>query len=148
MSVKDLFFLLSQLKAVCEPTCLTGITLGRVAPSLLCSGFLTGCGNPGNHLAPLLVPMYNVLVCASEGCQALWKSARNASLNRLPCLVLSKRTAEVWQQEQLLFSSGKTFHLPVKEEQGFCSFSWDNLFYGVEFLHPCRTLQDRSAYPY
>jgi len=68
MPVEDLPFLLSWLKAECETTHLTGIMLGSVAPSLLFSLFLSGCGNPGNHLAALLVPMYDVLVHVPEGC--------------------------------------------------------------------------------
>lgn len=68
MPVKDLPFLLLQLKAACEAMRLTEIMLGSVAPSILFSVFLTGCGNPGNHLASSLVPMDNVLVHVPEGC--------------------------------------------------------------------------------
>lgn len=71
MPVKDLPFLLLRLKAACEAMRLTGIMLGSMAYSLLFSVFLTGCGNPGNHLAALLVPMHNVPVHVPEGCSML-----------------------------------------------------------------------------
>lgn len=68
MPVKDLPFLLLWLKAACEAMHLTGTVLGSVAPSLLFSVFLTGCGNPGNHLTALIAFMYNVLVHVPEDC--------------------------------------------------------------------------------
>lgn len=65
MPVKDLPFLLPQLKAACEAMHLTGIMLGSAAPTLLFSD-LTGCGNPGNHLSALLVPTNSLLVHVPE----------------------------------------------------------------------------------
>lgn len=70
--------------------------------------FLTGCGNPGNHLAALLVLMYNVLVHVPEDCE-MWKSAWNAALDSLSCLVLTKGTAEVWQRNTYYLTAGSLF---------------------------------------
>lgn len=98
MAVKDLPFLLPQLKAACEAMHLTGIMLGSAAPTLLFSD-LTGCGNPGNHLAALLVPTYSSLVHVLEAAKCCERV--HEMLPWILSLVLFRGTVDVWQQNTL-----------------------------------------------